>query len=547
MHQPTRHSCYNRQVPGTLLLFCLLVFFLVSCSGSGSGKTSNSAPALAEQQVLNLPLVGTMNIATLDPVRDHGYNETLVMNMLYSGLVRTDKNLNIISDQATWQLSADHKVYTFMLRPHVAFSDGTPVTAQSYIYTWTRALLPATTSSTAFSLLSPISGASEVHSGKTRNLTGVKALNASSLQVTLTRPAPYFLASLTNPLFFPLNQKLVARYDRDNWPQSRVEVGLGTGPFVLKTWQPAVQLIFVPNSHYYGHKTALTTVVASFVNDPRVAFQLNGVGQTDLVWNITPEDQLAARSSAGFTRTSLLETDALFVDTTKPPFDSLAVRQAFAQAIDKQALMHSVFDDALVPAATLLPPAMLGYQANGETLHSDSAQARSLLRSAYPDLSRFPSVTFSYPAAQVSDQEATTLQSMWQRTLGVQVNVRAVEPEAYHQEMQRHVIQLGFYALSANFPDPYAFFSPFVSERSNELWNDGSFEQLITQAEAQTDEPQRLNLYRQAEARALAQAGIMPLDHQTLAAIIPPWIHGVTLNGNGLYFGDWSDVSILRH
>ncbi len=537
---------YPRRFCLLQLASILLIAIIMGCSSNNGGNAIKGSTLPSSQQILNFPLVGTMNIATLDPAREHGYNETLVMNMLYSGLVRTDRDLNVIPDQAIWQISADRKVYTFTLHPHVMFSDGTPVTALSYVYTWTRALLPVTTSPTAFSLLSPILGADEVHSGKTQTLTGVRALNDSTLQVTLTKPAPYFLTSLTDPLFFPLNQKLVARYGRDNWPQSGVEPGLGTGPFILETWQPTVQLIFVPNPHYYGHKTALTMVVASFVNDPRVAFKLNGVGQTDLVWNITPEDQLAARSSAGFTTTSLLQTDALFVDPTKPPFDSLAVRRAFAGAIDKQALMHSTFDDALVPAATLLPPTLPDYQANEEASHYGAV--RSLLRSAYPDLSRFPAVTFSYPASQVSDQEATTLQFMWRRMLGIQVNVRAVEPNAYQQEMQSHVIQLGFYSMRASFPDPYPFFSPFVStaRNSNIPWHDAIVARLIAQAEVQVGE-QRLSLYRQAETRVLAQAVIMPLDHQTLAAIIPSWLQGVTLNGMGLYFGDWSDVSILRH
>ncbi len=544
MHQLSlrpRHFCQL----SFLLPSLFLIAFLGACGSNNDGNVAKINTALpASQQILKLPLVGTMNIVTLDPVREHGYNETLVMNMLYSGLVRTDKNLNVIPDQATWRLSPNHKVYTFTFRPHITFSDTTPVTAQSYVYTWTRALLPDITSPAAFALLSPILGADDVYSGRTQTLAGVKALDDFTLQVTLTKPAPYFLVSLTNPLFFPLNQKLVARYGRDNWPQSEVESGLGTGPFILKTWQPAVKLIFVPNPHYYGQRTALTMVVASFVNDPRVAFKLNEVGQTDLVWNITPEDQLAARSSAGFISTSLLQTDMLFVDTTKPPFDSLAVRQAFTRAIDRRALMATAFNDALVPATTVLPPTLPGYRAASY----DVAQAHSLLRSAYPDPAHFPAVTFSYPAGQVSDQEATTLQSQWQSTLGVQVNLRGIEPNAYQQEMQDHVIQLGFYPLHANFPDPYAFFSPFVSvsAQSNGLWHDANFEQILAQAEGETGE-RRFALYHQAEVRMLDQAVIMPLDHQTFAAILPIWIHGVTLNGNGLYFGDWSDVAILRH
>jgi ABC-type transport system substrate-binding protein len=189
---------------------------------------------------------------------------------------------------------------------------------------------------------------------------------------------------------------------------------------------------------------------------------------------------------------------------------------------------------------------MPAYQSGKQSY--DVAQARALLHSAYPDRIRFPAVTFSYPASQVSEQEAKLLQSMWQKVLGVQVKLRPVEPNAYRQEMKGHVIQFGFYALHATFPDPYAFFSRFVSSsgRDSGLWHDANFEQIVAQAELQTGE-QRQALYHQVDDRVQAEAVIVPLDYQTMAAIIPPWIHGVTLNGNGLYFGDWSDVYILRH
>ncbi|GAC1373202.1 MAG: ABC transporter substrate-binding protein [Ktedonobacteraceae bacterium] len=470
------------------------------------------------------------------------------MNMLYSGLVRADKDLNVIPDQATWQISADHKTYTFTLRPHITFSDATPVTAQVYRDTWTRTLRSTHASPLLLALFSPIKGADDVHNGKTQTVAGLKALDASTLQVTLTKPAPYFLAALTKPLFFPLNQKLVARYDRSGWPQSMIEPGLGTGPFIVKTWQPTTQVVFVPNPHYYARKSALTQVVASFVNDPRVAFKLYGVGQSDLVWGITPEDQLAARSSAGFTRVPLLQTDTLFVDTTKQPFNSLSVRQAFARAIDRQALMRQVFNDALVPATTLLPPAMPAYQTDQRALRYDASQSRSLLRQGYPDSATLPTVTFSYPASQVSEREATVLQQMWQRALGVQVKLRAVEPHAYEQEMESHVIQLGFTTLRADFPDPYALFSAFTSTsgRASWLWHDASFEQSIALADAQSGAA-RLAMYHEAEMHALIEAVIIPLDHPTLAAVIPAWVHGALLNANGLYFGNWSDVYILRH
>jgi len=138
-----------RGSPLTLLCFGFLLLVMVACSGSTSPSTSKGSTTLAAQQVLTLPNVGTSEISTLDPAQGPDQNSALAVNMIYSGLVRSDAHLNVIPDQATWQASSDSKVYTFTLKPGITFSDGTSVTARDYVYTWTRALLPATKSPVA--------------------------------------------------------------------------------------------------------------------------------------------------------------------------------------------------------------------------------------------------------------------------------------------------------------------------------------------------------------------------------------------------------------
>ncbi len=161
----------------------------------------------ANNKKLLLPNVGINDLGTLDPATGPDINSAVTMNMIYSGLVRSDENLKVIPDQATWQLSNDNKVYTFQINPAVTFSDGTPVTAQSYIYTWTRALLPEVASPDAATLEAPITGASAVSNGKATSITGLKALDAYTLQVTLAQPTPYFLATLDQFALFPLKSK----------------------------------------------------------------------------------------------------------------------------------------------------------------------------------------------------------------------------------------------------------------------------------------------------------------------------------------------------
>ncbi len=554
MYHYIRHV-YIRH-PGSIFivlsLLSTMLLLLTACSGASTPTSStrnNGATTTATKQILKFPNVGTSDVATLDPATGPDANSAIAVGMIYTGLVKTDKDLNVVPDQATWQISSDNKVYTFTLNPAVTFSDGTPVTAHSYIYTWTRALLPQVDSEIAPTLEAPIVGASDVTSGKATILRGLKAIDDHTLQITLTQPSDYFLKALTNPLFFPLNQKVIEQYGQKKWIQYVANNGAGTGPFQLKEWDHNIKMVFTPNPHYYGNKTKLKEVDMIFVNDPATAYTTYRAGQYDFVWGLTPDDQVAAKGSAGFTRMPLLQTDLLFFDNTQPPFNNVKVRQAFAESIDKTSLVHVVFEDSVTPAPTILPPAIPGYQAGYAGLPFDRQQAKALLQSVYPDITRLPHITFSYPSSQVSAGEAGFLQQMWQNVLNVYVDMRPVELNAYLDEEQKDEIPFGFTQWTSDFPDPYDWLAVnLLSTASNNSgqWQNATFDQAVMQAEKLTGAA-RLAMYGKAEQIAITDVGWLPLDHQTLAAVIPPTVHGITLNSNGLYFGDWSNVYISQH
>ncbi len=545
-----RRAKKTQHFPVILLFFSSMMLILGACGGGSATNSSNSANKNpATTQVLRFPNVGITDVAVLDPAQGPDANSAVVVNMIYSGLVRTDQNLNVIPDQATWQISSENKVYTFKIKPGITFSDSTPVTAQSYVYTWTRALRPATASPIASFFEAPIVGSDAVSAGKSNTLAGVKAVDDHTLQVTLKQPTPYFLEELTNSLFYPLNQRLIEQYGARNWMQHVEGNGVGTGPFMVKTWQRNARMIFVPNPHYYGNKTRLTEVDMYFVNDPSTAFKAYRAGQYDFVWNISPDDQVTAKGLAGFVRTPLLQTDLLFFDNTKPPFDNAAVRQAFAYATDRNTLVHAVMKDAVTPAPTIIPPGMPGYQPTYTGLPYDATKAKSLIQSVFPDVTKAPSITFSYPSSQVSSGEAAALQQMWQNALGVQVKLRSVELSAYNDETSKHQVQFGFTQWGADFPDPYdwLYLNLFSTANNNSgKWTNAEFDQTLEQAEAASGDA-RITLYNKAEQIAISDVGWLPIDHQAQAAIIPAWVQGVSQNGNGLYFGDCSGVYVGQH
>ncbi len=543
--QQHRHSM--RKSPTLLLLLGTLVMLLAACGGTTT-QGSSSIPTLAAKQVLTFPNVGTTDPNQVDPAQGPDANSGVVVSMIYSGLVRSDKNLNVIPDQATWDVSTDGKVYTFHLKHNITFSDGTPVTAQSYVYTWTRALLPATASPIASFFEAPIVGAAALSNGKATTLAGVKAIDNYTLQVTLTQQTPYFLEDLTTSLFDPLNQNVINQFGK-TWSQSIAGSGIGTGPFIVKEWDHNVKMILVPNPNYYGNKTKLSEVDMYFVSDPSTAYKSYRANQYNFVWNIVATDQQLAQSLPGFTRVALLQTDLLFFDNSKPPFNNPAVRQAFAYATDRNTLVKAVFKDTAIPAPTIIPPGMPGYQPNYPGLPYNPTKAKALFQSVYPDATKVPPISFSFPSSQVTPDEAAVLQQMWQNALGIQVKLRAVELNAYNQETSNHQIQFGFTQWGADFPDPYDWLALNLTSNAsnnNGQWSNATFDQTIAQAETMTGN-ERIALYNKAEQIAITDVGWLPLDHQAMAAIIPSYVHGVSLNGDGLYFGDWSDVYLLQH
>ncbi|HLX39409.1 MAG TPA: peptide ABC transporter substrate-binding protein [Ktedonobacteraceae bacterium] len=550
----------QRQKPMVSLLFGVMLLLLAACGSNGSGgnaiRTLSSTPRLAAHQVLSFPNVGIADSGSLDPAQGPDPNTSLIVTMVYSGLVTLDAQSNVIADQATWDISTNNKVYTFYLKPDIFFSDGTPVTAQNYVYTLTRALLPAVNSPIAAYYEGPIVGANNVMSGKAKTLTGVKALNAQTLQITLMQPTPYFLYLLTNPIFFPINPQMIAAYGQTDWVNNVADEAIGTGPFMIKEWDHNVKMVLLPNPYYYGAKTTLTEVDMFFVNDPSIAFQSYRSGQYNFDWNIQPSDQLAAKGMAGYSKVTQFETDALFFNNTMPPFDNAMVRQAFAYATDKATLAHTIFQDSVLPAQTIIPPGMAGYQPNYSGIAYDPAMAKTLWQSVYPTNNTssgsdttVPTITFSYPSSLVSQQEATVLQHMWENALGISINLQSTEQTAYDDERARKQIQFGFVQWNAEIPDPYdclALNLLSTASNNNGGWSNSIFDQEVAQAE-QTTGAARLALYDQAEQVAIQDVGWLPLDHEELTAVIPSYIHGISVNGNGLYFGDWSGVYIAPH
>ncbi|MDD2921943.1 MAG: ABC transporter substrate-binding protein, partial [Anaerolineales bacterium] len=204
-----------------------------------------------------------------DPATTYGSGDKRV----FSGLVSFDPHLNLTPDLAeTWEVSADGTVYTFHLRENARFHDGNFVTAKDVIYSWERAANPQTESETVLTYLGDIAGARAMAAGKTDHISGLKAIDDLTLQVTIDAPKPYFLLKLTYPTAFVVDKANVE--SGADW----VYHPNGTGPYRMTEWKSNEYIVYEANQDFYlGAPSIPYVVVKLYAGDDERLFETKEV------------------------------------------------------------------------------------------------------------------------------------------------------------------------------------------------------------------------------------------------------------------------------
>lgn len=511
----------------TIPFLVLLALVLTSCIGCTSATQSAGG-----QGTLNLADTGP---TTLDPAVAAESSSMSYIVQIFSGLVRLDDNLQIAPDIAqTWDQSADGTTYTFHLRHDAEFQDGKPVTASDFKYSWERALNPATQSSTAGTYLNDIVGAADMSSGKATELSGVKVLDDSTLQVSITARVPYFLDKMAFPTAFVVEQSNVE--SGSNWWQHPN----GTGPFKLKQWQSGQLLVLERNNNYYGNKAKLNQVVFQLNSgDPIQLYQQGKIDvsavSADYIGLATDPSNPVSKELAVFPELSLYY---IGFNCSTPPFDDANVRQAFSLAVDKSRIISLATDNLVAIANGILPPGMPGYNANLQGLQFDPQKARELIAaSKYGDVSKLPPIvlTTSGWGGAISGVLGGVIEE-WRLNLGVEVTVRQLEPDNYPYVINQEKNELFDQGWIADYPDPQDFLDVLLHSGSS--YNTGGyansqFDSLLVQASTEQDSNTRLGMYQNAEQIAVQDAAILPLYFGRNYLLIEPYVKDYVLSPLG--------------
>lgn len=459
-----------------------------------------------------------------------------VITNLMEGLTEYDEHLQprpAIAER--WEVSSDGMTYLFHLRSGVAWTDGRPVTAHDFVYSWRRLLNPKTAAEYAYFLYDVVN-AYDYNTGKITDpsLVGVKALDDKTLAVRLRKPLVYFPSLTTFMVTFPQRQDIVETHG-DRWTEP--EHLVTNGPFRLTEWQHEYKLILEANPGYWDGRPPLDGIEMFIVNELTTALTLYETGDLEMV-NLPPEAMATYAGTAEHHRHPLLRGYYYGFNVKTPPFHDVRVRRAFAMAIDREEIVR-ILRGGEIPAISWIPPGMFAYNAS-LGLGFDPVKARRLLSEAgYPNGRGFQPVTAVFNTGPINTLIAENLQSQWKRSLNVEVNLDNMEWKVYLERLNTNPPALFRLGWGADYPDPDNFMVLFTTDSGNNRtgWGNHRYDALISQAAAEPDPDRRFELYNEAQQILVEQdVPIIPLFIAVQNTLIKPYVKNLKLNAMELLY-----------
>ena len=475
----------------------------------------------------------------IDPGKCSDATGSEVIWNLFSGLTQAHpKTLEPMPDLAKrWTVSSDQTVYTFYLRDSV-WSDGTPLTAHDFVWSWKRVLHPKTAAKYA-SMLFVIKNAEAYNKDPSQDQVGITALDDHTLEVTLVGPIPYFLNLTNHYTFFPVPKHVLQKLESasrnsDLW--TRPEYIVTNGPYVLKKWQFRQEALFEKNRLYWDSPNIKTPRIRLLMIESYTT-SLNLYRTSDVDYNnrnttIPAEFMAYMKQYLDYQNDPELAVYFYWLNVKKPPLDRPKVRQALSLAIDRQSLVDNVTRGGQIAYANLVPRGLAGYDGLKTALF-ELTRARQLLKEAgFPEGKNFPTTTLIYNTSEGHKIIAEAIQEMWKKNLGINVIIENQEWKVYLKNLQMKNFQISRMGWVGDYPDPYSFLE-LLSEHSgnnHSLWSNHRYDELLEQSHRSLDKQQRLNLLLEAEQMLVAAQPLIPLYIYAKSHTLKPYMRGYLSN-----------------
>jgi oligopeptide transport system substrate-binding protein len=465
----------------------------------------------------DLVIINGAEPESLDPAIITGQPDMRVVTGIFEGLTRLDpKTARAIPGLAEkWEISPDGLIYTFHLRTNLVWSTGEPITADDVIYSWLRALDPATASDYAGQLYFLKNG-EEYNTGKIKDpsLVGARALDRYTVRAELRNPTAFFLDLCAFPTLMVVPRQTIEKYG-DRWLNARPLPA--SGPYELVAWRLKDKIRLRKNPRYWDAANTRLEVVdfLPIVSAP-TALNLYETGAADIVWDkdLVPTELMDVLSKRpDFHSFPELGTYFVRINTTRKPFDDPRVRQALALSVDKARIIRKIVKSGGIAADSLTPPGTARYDAP-KGLGYDPDKARQLLAEAgYPGGKGFPRMQFMFNAgaggaAVPHEKIAVELQQMWHDELGIDVELHQLEWGTFLSAESRLDYDLSRASWIGDYNDADTFLNMFMSDNGNNQtgWKSPAYDGLIRSADQQLDPVAREKKFQEAETMLLRDA-----------------------------------------
>lgn len=475
----------------------------------------------------------------LDPHVVTGVPEHYLLSAIFEGLVGEDpKTLEPVPGAAqSWTISEDLKTYTFKLQDNGRWSNGDPVTAHDFVYSWKRILSPKLGAEYASNLYF-VAGAEDYFHEKTKDFStvGVKAIDDKTLVVTLAYPTSFFMRLLQHYATWPVHKATIGKFgqidSRDTrWTQAGNLVG--NGPFILKEWVMNKIIRVERNPYYWDAKTVQLNGINFYPIDNRQVEELNfRTGQLHISYpGHVPLNKIAVYQAKHPELIHIVPHLATYYyrfNVTRKPLDNKLVRRALSMSIDRGLIVRKITKAGQAPAYCFTPANTASYYCDQKIEYNIEKAKQSLAEAGYPNGKGFPKLEIFFNTDEAHQAIAEAIQQMWKKNLNIDVELVNQEWKVYldNQKNLRYFISRS--GWTGDYPDPNTFLNMFVTGDGNNQtgWSNKTYDALIRTANQTIQSNERFQIFQKAENILMEESPIMPIYTYTNVTLMVPEVKG---------------------
>ncbi len=489
---------------------------------------------------------------TLDPHKTSTVYEAHILRDIYEGLVVYDAKAKVIPGVAeSWTASDDGTTYTFKLRASAKWSNGDTVTANDFVFSLRRIMDPATASKYA-SVLYPIKNAEKINKGEmAKEELGVKAIDASTLEITLEAPTPYFIELLTHQTGLPLHQASVEKLGADFVKPGNM---VSNGAYTLAEFLPNSHVKAVKNPNFHdAANVKIDTVMFYPTEDRGAALRRFQAGELHSNNDAPTEQTKWMRENLGdqFRVAPYLGTYYYAVNTTKPPFNDVRVRQALSMAIDREFVADEIWGGTMVAGYSYVPPGIGNYgdpafaEYKGMSMLDREDKAKALLAEAGFTPDKPLKIELRYNTSENHKNTAVAIADMW-KPLGVEVSLLNTDVKTHYAFLR----DKGDYDIAragwiGDYSDPQNFLFQVESENTGlnyANYKNSEFDDLMDMAAVETDLDKRAKVLFDAEKIFMRDLPYIPILYYGSLSLVSKKLKGWEDNIQNVHASRWMSI-----